>query len=334
MQRKSILISSPITPLNAGLPSAKTAIVVALLLAIFPWVMQQMDADFYIVMGSRILILALAASALNLALGYGGMVSLGHAAFFGVGGYSAALLYTHGVGSVWAGMLVAVLAAGLFAYIIGVISLRTKGVYFIMITLAFAQLVYLMAISFSALGGDDGIMLAARASMGRLNIESDIVFYYLVFSISVLAYFFMYRLVGSRFGRALVAIRENESRMAAIGYPTFALKLTAFVISGILAGLAGALMANLGHGITPHSLDWHQSGLLMVMVILGGVGNFWGGLIGAGLFMLLEEVISEHTEHWNLFLGALLLVIVMFVPNGVMTVRQRIVALINKGRSQ
>jgi branched-chain amino acid transport system permease protein len=334
MQRKSILISSPITPLNAGLPSAKTAIVVALLLAIFPWVMQQMDADFYIVMGSRILILALAASALNLALGYGGMVSLGHAAFFGVGGYSAALLYTHGVDSVWAGMLVAVLASGIFAYIIGVISLRTKGVYFIMITLAFAQLVYLMAISFSALGGDDGIMLAARASMGRLNIESDIIFYYLVFSISVLAYFFMYRLVGSRFGRALVAIRENESRMAAIGYPTFALKLTAFVISGILAGLAGALMANLGHGITPHSLDWHQSGLLMVMVILGGVGNFWGGLIGAGLFMLLEEVISEHTEHWNLFLGALLLVIVMFVPNGVMTVRQRIVALINKGRSQ
>lgn len=331
MTAKNTNIQAPTTALTSGLPSAKVAIALACALALLPLVFKQFDADFYIVMCTRILILGLAASALNLALGYGGMVSLGHAAFFGVGGYTAALLSSQGLSSMSFGIAAAVAVSGLLAWAIGAISLRTKGVYFIMITLAFAQLVYLVALSFSFFGGDDGIMMMSRSTLAAVDLENDLIYYYFVFAWCVLIYFLLFRLIHSRFGRALVAIRENENRAAALGYPVFSIKVLAFVISGMVAGLAGALLANLGHGITPHALNWHQSGLLMVMVILGGVGNFWGGLIGAGVFMFLEELISERTEHWNLYLGFMLLIIVMFVPNGVMTLKQRLLALMKKG---
>ena len=319
-------LRKPETPLLAGLPGPWTAIVVVLALAIYPLIMSSLGEEFYISIGSRVLILALAASALNLALGYGGMISLGHAAFLGAGGYGVAILAKYGVVAAWIAIPAAVGLAAFAALVIGVISLRTRGVYFIMITLAFAQLFYYLAVSLPEFGGDDGLPLSARSAIPGLSLESDLAFYYFVLFTAGLAFVLLYRLVSSRFGRALVAIRENERRMAAIGYPVFRLKLMAFVLSGGLAGLAGALLANLSLGVTPHTLTWHQSGLLMVMVIIGGSGYFWGGITGAAIFLLLEETISTQTEHWNLILGVLLLFIVLVAPNGVMSLRERILA--------
>jgi branched-chain amino acid transport system permease protein len=324
MTKHVLLIEAPETPLTTGLPGAWTAMFIVIALAIYPLLANAIGGSFYVSLGARVLILALAATALNLALGYGGMVSLGHAAFLGIGGYTVAILANNGVNAAWIAVPAAVAAAGAAAFLIGAVCLRTSGVYFIMITLAFAQLFYHLAVSLPSLGGDDGLQLAARSVIPGLKLENDLIFYYVVLFIAGLAFLLLYRLVSSRFGRALVAIRENERRMAAIGYPVYRLKLVAFTLSGGLAGLAGALLANLMTGITPHSLNWHQSGLLMVMVILGGAGRFWGGLMGAGIFLLLEETISAHTEHWNLVLGALLLFIVMVAPNGVMSLHQRL----------
>ena len=334
-QQPSLLNLRPAdTPLTAGLPGGWTALAVVVGLALYPLLMHGIGADFYITLGARILILALAASALNLALGYGGMISLGHAAFLGTGAYTVAFLMNQGVQAAWLAVPAGVAVAALAAFLIGAASLRTSGVYFIMITLAFAQLLYLLTVSLPVLGGDDGLQLTTRLNVPGLSLGDDVAFYYFVLFIAGLAFALLYRLVASRFGRALVAIRENERRIAAIGYPVYRLKLMAFTLSGGLAGLAGALLANLSLGVTPHTLTWHQSGLLMVMVILGGSGYFWGGVAGAAIFLLLEEVISSHTEHWNLVLGALLLLIVMVAPNGVMSLRGRIAAALRRGGAQ
>ena len=312
------------TPFTQGLPNPWTAIMVAVLLTIYPLMMNALGHEFYINLGSRILIFALAASALNLALGYGGMISLGHAAFLGIGAYTVPVLANAGVTSAWLAFPVAVLLAAMFACLIGLISLRTRGVYFIMITLAFAQVFYYLAISLPQFGGDDGLALTQRSAIPGLALDSALSFYFFVLFMAGLAFVLLYRLVASRFGRALVAIRENEQRMAAIGYPVIRLKLLAFTLSGGLAGLAGALLANVNLGVTPHTLTWHQSGLLIVMVILGGSGYFWGGLTGAFVYLLLEEIIADQTEHWNLILGIMLLFIVMAAPDGVMSIKHRV----------
>jgi len=320
------------TPFTQGLPGPWTAIFVAVALAIYPLVMSALDQAFYVNLGSRVLIFALAASALNLALGYGGMISLGHAAFLGIGGYVVAVLANNGVYSAWLSFPLAIGLAAATALLIGVVSLRTKGVYFIMITLAFAQVFYYLAISLPEFGGDDGLQLARRSSVPGLDLSSALSFYFFVLFTAGLAFVLLYRLVASPLGPAIVAIRENERRMAAIGYPVFRLKLAAFALSGGLCGLAGALLANASTSITPHTLTWHQSGLLIVMVILGGSGYFWGGLTGAAVYLILEETISDHTEHWNLVLGALLLFIVMAAPNGVMSLRQHLAKRVGGAR--
>jgi len=324
----------PETPLTAGLPGPWTAIAIAIVLAAYPLLMRELGEDFYITLGSRVLILALAASALNLALGYGGMISLGHAAFLGAGAYTVAALAGQGINSAWIAVPAAVAIAGLAAFLVGAVSLRTKGVYFIMITLAFAQLFYYLAVSLPVFGGDDGLQLTERSNVPGIKLENDLAFYYFVLFTAGLAFVLLYRLVSSRFGRALLAIRENERRVAAVGYPVFRLKLMAFTLSGGLAGLAGALLANLSMGVTPHTLAWQQSGLLMVMVVIGGSGYFWGGITGAAIFLLLEEAVSTHTEHWNLVLGVLLLIIVMVAPNGVMSLRERVISQFRRKSTQ
>lgn len=318
------------TPLEEALPSPWSALGIAVVLVIFPLFMNEWGQTFYLSMGARVLILALAASALNLALGYCGLVSLGHAAYLGIGAYTAALLGQSGIVQVWIVAPASVFAASLAALLIGAVSLRTKGVYFIMITLAFAQLFYYLAVSMPALGGDDGLQLTERSHVPGIKLGDDLSFYFFVFFLAGLAFALLYRLVSSRFGRALVAIRENERRMAAIGYPVYTLKLAAFTLSGGLAGLAGFLLCNLSLGVTPHTLTWHQSGVLMVMVILGGSGYFWGGLMGASLYLVLEETISAHTEHWNLILGILLLAIVLLAPKGLMSLREKLSNLYRK----
>ena len=288
------------------------------LLALFalPFVANSFGEAFYIALVTRILIFALAATSLNLILGFGGMVSFGHAAFLGVGAYTVVILSQMGVLDAWVAWPTAMVVAGLFALLIGAVSLRTQGVYFIMITLAFAQMMYYLVVSFKAYGGDDGMSLPARSRIGFLDMSNDTHFYYATLLACVAVLVLIARVLNARFGHVLQAIRENEVRMQSLGYAVFRYKLCAFVMSGALAGLAGALLANQSGFVSPAMMQWSQSGMLMMMVILGGVGHLYGGVWGAIVFLLLEETLSHFTIHWQLGLGALLLMVVLLLPNG------------------
>jgi branched-chain amino acid transport system permease protein len=299
-------------------------ILLAVLVAVaFPWGMHALGQDFYTSFATRVLIYAMAAASLNLVLGYGGMVSFGHAAFFGAGAYIVAILAAEGITSLWIAWPLAVAVAALAALVIGAISLRTRGVYFIMITLAFAQMMYYIFVSLKAYGGDDGLSLPGRSSTGLgVSLSNDFVWYYLVLALLALVLFLLHRLLHARFGRVIEAIRENETRATAIGYPVYRYQLLCFVISGAIAGLAGALIANQTSYAGPTLLHWVQSGTLMIMVILGGVGRFWGGPIGAAVLLVLEEVFSAspllgpYALHWQLPVGLILLAVVLFAPQG------------------
>jgi len=291
-----------------------------LLLAIglaLPFALAAIDADFYIGFATRVMIFALAATSLNLVLGFGGMVSLGHAAFFGAGAYAAAICQQAGIGEALLALPLAMSAAGLLALFVGSISLRTRGVYFIMITLAFAQMVYYLFISARSWGGDDGLPLPGRLRFAGFSLASDAALFYLALGALALVVFLLGRLAAARFGRTIQAIRENETRMEALGYPVFRYRLACFALGGALAGLAGALLANLTGLASPALLQWTQSGTLLVMVIIGGVGYLYGGVVGAIVLLLLEEVLVGYFEHWHIALGLLLLAIVLFAPRGV-----------------
>ena len=302
----------------------KTAISLLAFAIAFPLAMQALDQPFYIGFGARVLIYAMAAASLNLVLGYGGMVSFGHAAFFGAGAYIVGILAVEGMRSAWIAWPLAIAVAALAALVIGAMSLRTRGVYFIMITLAFAQMLYYIFVSLKAYGGDDGLSLPGRSTVGLgLELRNDLTWYYVVLALLAATLYLLHRLVHSRFGRVIEAIRENETRAAAIGYPVYGYKLACFVISGAIAGLAGALIANQSSYVSPSLLHWIQSGTLMIMVILGGVGRFWGGPIGAAALLALEETLSgsallgDYALHWQLPVGAILLAIVLFAPQGI-----------------
>ena len=289
----------------------------AVLLLAYPTVAAALGHEYYVTLATRILIFGLAATSLNLLLGYGGMVSFGHAAFFGCGAYTVALLASHGIGSAWIAWPLAIIASALLAAAIGAASLRTRGLYFIMITLAFAQMVYYLVLSLKGLGGDDGMPLAKRSDLlGGISLQNDTTFYYVVVAMVVALAYAMRRALDAPFGRALQAIRENESRMEAIGYPVFRIKLAAFVIAGGIAGLAGALFANLNGRVGPGILDWPQSGTLLVMVILGGVGHRLGGFLGAAVLLGMEEFLPQFWNHWQMALGVLLLAVVLRAPRG------------------
>ena len=291
-------------------------VLVLLALIALPFVANVFGEAFYIALATRILIFALAATSLNLILGFGGMVSFGHAAFLGVGAYTVVILSQMGVVDAWVAWPTAMVVAGLFALLIGAVSLRTQGVYFIMITLAFAQMMYYLVVSFKAYGGDDGMSLPARSRIGFLDMSNDTHFYYVTLLACVAVLVLIARVLNARFGHVLQAIRENEVRMQSLGYAVFRYKLCAFVMSGSWAGLAGALLANQSGFVSPAMMQWSQSGMLMMMVILGGVGHLYGGVWGAIVFLLLEETLSHFTIHWQLGLGALLLMVVLLLPNG------------------
>jgi branched-chain amino acid transport system permease protein len=301
----------------------KKVLFTGVLACVFPLAMHALDQSFYISFATRILIYAMAAASLNLVLGYGGMVSFGHAAFFGAGAYIVGILAFEGVTSLWISWPIAVAVAALAALVIGAISLRTRGVYFIMITLAFAQMMYYVFVSLKDYGGDDGLPLPARSSGLGVSLSNDLVWYYLVLAELAGVLYLLHRLLGSRFGRVIEAIRENETRAAAVGYPVYRYKLLCFVISGAIAGLAGALIANQTSYVGPALLHWVQSGTLMIMVILGGVGRFWGGPVGAAVLLALEELFSgsallgPYSLHWQLPVGVILLAVVLFAPQGI-----------------
>ena len=282
-----------------------------------PWVLQTLDQAFYVSFVSRLLIFALAATSLNLVIGFGGMVSFGNAAFFGAGAYCVAVLAESGIVSAALAWPLAVGVAALLAFMIGAISLRTRGVYFIMITLAFAQMAFYLVLSLKSWGGDDGLPLVQRSTFGAFSLKDDTHFYYVVLALLALVLAGLDRLAHSRFGRVIQSIRENETRMEALGYPVFWFKLVCFTIGGALAGLAGALLVNQTGLASPSLLHWTQSGTLMVMIVLGGVGSVFGGVVGAVLLLLCEEIFVEITTHWQIGLGLVLLAVVLWAPLGI-----------------
>ena len=293
------------------------AVCVLLGLVFLPGVLQALDQGFYISFVSRLMIFALAATSLNLVIGFGGMVSFGHAAFFGAGAYTVAILAENGIVSAAVAWPLAVFAAALLALVIGAISLRTRGVYFIMITLAFAQMAYYLVVSHAGWGGDDGLSLFRRSSVYGLNLRDDATFYFVVLAVLATVLAGLDRVAHSRFGRVIQSIRENETRMEALGYPVFSFKLVCFTLGGALAGLAGALLVNQTALASPSLLHWTQSGTLMVMIVIGGVGSLFGGVVGAVLLLLCEEVFIELTPHWQIGLGLVLLAVVLRAPLGI-----------------
>ena len=308
-----------------------TLALLALLLAL-PYAAIQFGNPFYVTLATRMAILALAAVGLNIALGLGGMVSFGHAAFFGLGGYAAGILASHafagqpldfglfllpGTTAMPAIWLAAIAAGGLAAAVIGAISLRTSGVYFIMITLAFAQMTYYFAVSWPAYGGEDGLSITLRNGFPGVNTLVPINFFLIAWGLLVAALILFGVLKNSRFGAALQAARQNEVRVATVGIEPYRIRLAAFVISGMITALAGALYADLNRFVSPSMLSWHMSGELIVLVILGGVGRLAGPVAGAMVFVLFEFLLGGLTERWQFFLGLALLGVVLFARGGV-----------------
>ena len=297
--------------------TAFTALLLAVL-ALVPIYAILTGDTFAMTLFTRVLILALGAVSLNLIMGYGGMVSFGHAAYLGIGGYAVGILAKEGIASGFVQWPVAVVASALYALAVGALSLRTRGVYFIMITLAFAQMIYYVAIGLDRYGGDDGLTIYKRSQFGGLlDLQNKAVFYYLCFVLLLGGVYLVARLVNSRFGLVIRGARSNDRRMQAIGFPTFRYRLVCFVIAGALCGLAGALLANHTNFISPALMHWTRSGDLIVMVVLGGLGSLFGPLIGAAAFLLLEEGLSRLTEYPALILGPLLLLVAIYVNGGI-----------------
>jgi len=305
-------------------------LVIAVCLLAAPLAANALGQPFYVTLATRIAVLALAALGLNLALGLGGLVSFGHAAFFGIGGYAAGILASHSFSGepilfglpgtvqmplIW---IVAISAAGLAALLIGLISLRTAGVYFIMITLAFAQMVYYFAISWPAYGGEDGLSILVRNQFPGINTMKPLSFFLVCYA-ALMACIGLFALIrASRFGAALQAARQNETRVATIGIHPYRIRLVGFIISAMITALAGALYADLNRFVIPSMLSWHMSGELIVLIILGGTGRLFGPVAGAALFVALEFALGGLTERWQFFLGLILLGVILFARGGLL----------------
>jgi branched-chain amino acid transport system permease protein len=288
------------------------------ILALVPVYAEVTGNTFMVSLFTRIVILAIAAVSLNLIMGFGGMVSFGHAVYLGIGGYAVGILAKEGVNSGLLQWPLAVAASALFALTVGALSLRTRGVYFIMITLAFAQMVYYVAIGLDRYGGDDGMTIYKRSQFGGLiDLSNKMAFYYLCLALLLATIYIVWRLVHSRFGMVIQGARSNERRMRAIGFPTYRYKLLCFVFAGMLCGLAGALLANHTDFISPALMHWTRSGDLIVMAVLGGMGTVFGPVIGAVALLVLEELLSGITEYWQIILGPLFLLVVLFARGGI-----------------
>jgi branched-chain amino acid transport system permease protein len=288
------------------------------ILALVPVYAVATGNTFMVSLFTRIVILAIAAVSLNLIMGFGGMVSFGHAVYLGIGGYAVGILAKEGVNSGLLQWPLALAASALFALTVGALSLRTRGVYFIMITLAFAQMIYYVAIGLDRYGGDDGMTIYKRSQFGGLvDLSNKTAFYYLCLALLLATIYVVWRLVHSRFGMVIQGARSNDRRMRAIGFPTYRYKLLCFVFAGMLCGLAGALLANHTDFISPALMHWTRSGDLIVMAVLGGMGTVFGPVIGAVALLVLEEALSGITEYWQIILGPLFLLVVLFARGGI-----------------
>jgi branched-chain amino acid transport system permease protein len=314
----------------------RSVVIVAMLLglALLPLYVSITGDRFLLTLFTRIVIIAMAAVSLNLILGYGGMMSFGHAAYLGVGGYAVAIFAFEGIQSGFIQWPVALAVSALFALVVGALSLRTRGVYFIMITMAFAQMAYYLASGMARYGSDDGLGLDKRSQFGGLlNMSNKTTFYYVCFVLLCASIFLIWRLTNSRFGMVLRGIRSNETRMRALGFPTYRYKLAGFVIAGVMCGLAGALIANHTEFVSPAMMFWTRSGDLIVMVVLGGMGTLFGPVFGALALLFLEQFLPtlisavvapfdpadavKAGEYWQIVLGPLLLLVVLFARGGI-----------------
>lgn len=274
---------------------------------------------------TRVMVFGIAALALDFICGYGGLVSFGHAAFVGIGAYAVGILSAHGVTDILISLPVALAASAVFAYLTGTVCLRTKSVYFIMITLAFGQMVYFVAGSLAPYGGDDGMTLQVRSTLlGFQPFKSDRVFYYAVFGFLLAAYLACRAIVASRFGRVFRGAKENPTRMATIGYDVFKYQRIAYVIAGMIGGLSGFLLANVVEFVSPAYMSWQRSGELIIMVLFGGIGTLYGAIVGAAAFLLLEDVLGSITENWKLIFGPMLVLIVLFARGGIVGLFERL----------
>ena len=275
---------------------------------------------------SRIMIFAIAAVALDVLIGYGGLISFGHAAFVGLGAYAVGILSAHGFGDALIALPIALAASALFALATGAVCLRTHGVYFIMITLAFSQMMFFTAASLAPYGGDDGLTVRARNTIAGFALMRDALsFYYVVFACLLATYLLCRALLDSRFGRVFCGARENPIRTASIGYDVFRYQLVAYVIAGAIGGLSGFLLANAAEFVSPAYMSWQRSGELVIMVLMGGMGTLYGAVMGAAAFVLAEEWLSGMTEHWKMIFGPLLVLIVLFARGGLVGLAARLV---------
>ena len=273
----------------------------------------------------RVMIFSIAALSLDLIVGYGALVSFGHAAFIGLGAYAVAILAAHGVNDALISLPVALIVSALFALATGVVCLRTKGVYFIMITLAFGQMAFFTASSLAPYGGDDGLTIRTRNTLAGLGVlGNERAFYYLTLGCLLGTYLLCRALIASRFGRVFRGARENAMRMATIGFEVYRFQLVAYVIAGALGGLSGFLLANATEFVSPAYMSWQRSGELLIMIIFGGLGTLSGAIIGSAAFLLLEQWLSGVTEHWKLIFGPLLVLVAVFAPGGLIGVVKKL----------
>ena len=317
-------MSAPQTHLEILPRSVQLLLVLGLVaLLAFPFV----GSNFYIDMVNRMMILAIFAMSLDLLQGVTGLVSLGHAAYFGIAGYALAFLTPQDTpASLYTSLPLAVGASALAALVIGFLVVRTHGIYFIMVTMAFAQMVFFLFFDNKALGGSDGIFLNFKPDAVLIDLENKQVFYYFTLACLVAVYAFLRRLLWSPFGRALSGIRVNEHRMRALGFNTFSHKLAAFTLAGALAGLAGYLWAAQSGFVNPELMGFHMSAHAIMMVILGGMGNFAGAIVGAFSFEMLLHVFKDLPDvgefktgkHWQMWMGLFIVALIVFAPKGIL----------------
>ncbi len=298
--------------------SGRVYALVLVLLAPAPFFFDRIGQPFYLDLLIRALILSISAISLNLILGYGGMVSLGHAAYIGIGAYCVGIPSYYDFYNGWLHLLLTLSVCGIFALITGAISLRTRGVYFIMITMAFSQMVYFIFLSLEEYGADDGLVIYSRSEFPQwMSLDGATGLYYWIFGLLLLSLFFVHRLVHARFGRVIVGSKFNEQRMRALGFDTYRYRLVCYVISAMICGLAGMLLGNFAGFISPDIISWARSGELIFMVIIGGTATLFGPLIGTLVFVLLEEFLSAITIYWHLIFGVMLVALVLFGKGGI-----------------
>ena len=300
-------------------PHAILSTALVILCAVVPFLAPAVGEPFYVIVFARIMIWAIAALSLNLIMGFGGMISFGHAVYLGIAGYTVGILSFHGIDNAWIQWPLGIGLCAVIALVFGAISLRTRGVYFIMITLALAQMIYFLSVSAERYGSDDGLNIFARSDFGvrAFSLEDDLTMYYTIFVVMVLSLLFLHRLFRSRFGMVLRASQSNETRVLSVGLSVYRYRLAAFVMAGVLCGIAGLLQANLERFVSPDMMNWPRSGELIFMAVLGGMHTVFGPVTGAFVFLILSEILSTVTIHWHILFGPFLVLVVLFARGGI-----------------